>query len=313
MSLSRPGTPLYLDTRIRVDLTPMMTGTGISRDYCGEKTGSKIVCSGSPDDHHYRVLKLSCHSLGCPICWPSRATELARKSGEKVWAYHVITQGHTPSHWSFNMAPEMFPSPSLGDEVLIRKIRMWGVAQAKAAGIIGALILPHAYRIKKEYQAQFSEEAERRNILERKNKEITSKWNRYDIVREHKNWRDFVDYSPHVHLVGYGYLLKADKFKSKYGFVYRKHGNLNALSDVQACINYLLSHAPLAKGVQVYSFFGVLANNQLVPLDEYEEVEVCQDCGKPMINDHTHEPVYIRYRTFTLRGWPGPDTGDPGG
>lgn len=313
MSLSFPGTPLYLDTGTSSYLTPMMTGTGISRDYCGEKRGIKIVCSESPDDHHYRVLKMTCHDLGCPVCWPSRATELARKSGEKVWAYHEITQGNLPSHWSFNMAPGMFPSLPMDDEMLIRKVRDWGVTHAKAAGIKGALVQPHLYRIKKEYQAKFTEEAERRNIQARKNKEMTPKWNRYDIVREQSNWRDFVDYSPHVHLIGYGYLLKADKFKAKYGFTYRKHGNLNALSDVQACINYLLSHAPLAKGVQVYSLFGVLGNNQMILLDEYEEVEVCQDCGKPMIRDRTGELVYIRYRTFTLRRWVGSGPGDPGG
>lgn len=314
MTFSIPNSPLYLDTRTSSHLGPFMTGTGISRDYCGVQKGKKVVCSAAPDEHHFRVVKMSCHDLACPVCWPSRAAELAHRAGEKVWAYHEITQGSKPSHWSFNMAPGMYPSLPMDDEMVIRKVRDWGVLRAKEAGIIGALVQPHLYRIKKEFQEKFSQEAERRNKLDKKSKEITRKWNRYDIVREQENWRDFVNYAPHVHIIGYGYLLKADKFKVKYGFTYRKHGNLNALSDVQACINYLLSHAPLAKGLQVYSCFGVLGNNQLIVVGEHEEIEVCQDCGKPMIYEDTGEPVYIRHRTFNLRKWAaGPGPGDPGG
>lgn len=309
MNIPLAETPLYLDIRTSSHRGPMMTGTGITRDYCGDNFTDKkgkvvrIVCSDKPGEHHYRVHKMSCHDLLCPVCWPSRATELARKSGEKVWAFHEITQGNKPSHWSFNMAPHMFPSLFQEEDMIIRKVRDWGVTQAKAAGIIGAHVQPHLYRIKKQFQAKFSGEADRRNKVQETCMEISRRWNRYDIVREQANWRDFVDYAPHVHLVGYGYLPRADQFKKKFGFTYRKHGNLNTVGDVQACINYLLSHAPVARGVQVYSSFGVLGNNQLITIGEKESIEVCQDCGKPMINEATGEPVYIKTRIFTLRKW----------
>lgn len=306
-----PKTPLYLDTRTSSYLGPMMTGTGISRDYCGTHAPGKIdktvqrriVCSDKPDDHHYRVVKHSCHDLLCPICWPTRAAELAHKAGERVWAFHEITQGNKPSHWSFNMAPHMFPSEHQDPDMLIRKVRDWGVTQAKAAGIVGALVQPHLWRLKPEYSTKFAGEAQRRNVANKNSREQTRKWNRYDIAREQSNWRQYVNYSPHCHIIGYGYLLNVKLFKPKFGFVYRKHGNLNTLADVQACINYLLSHVPLAKGVQVYSFFGKLGYNQMVVVSESETLELCQDCGKPMMDFETREFIYQKTRIFNLRSW----------
>lgn len=306
--LQVPGTPLYLDTRTSTRKGPLMTGTGFSRDYCGTRgPGNREICPDYPDQHHYRWVRRSCHDLLCPVCWPTRAAQLAKKSGERVWAYFDLTRGDKPSHWSFNMNPEDYPSLTIGEDDLVKKVKSWGVLQAKAAGIRGSLVVPHLYRIKREYRRIFQEEADRRNRSREASREEGPRWNRYDIVREQDHWWEYVDYAPHVHVIGYGYLLNAKKFKKTFGFVYRKHGNLKTLDDVQACINYLLSHVAVAKGVQVYSFQGDLSYNQLVVL-EVNPVRVpvlCPDCGKQRIYEETGELVFRleHKRIFQLKKW----------
>jgi len=75
-----------------------------------------------------------------------------------------------------------------------------------------------------------------------------------------ENWRDFVYFSPHFHIIGAASWL-VPAFKDE-GWVFKRIGDLKKPLDIVKCSMYLLSHLGVAVGFNAQSlfWFGALSN-----------------------------------------------------
>jgi hypothetical protein len=98
---------------------------------------------------------------------------------------------------------------------------------------------------------------------------------------------------PHFHILGYGYLKKADIFHEETGWIYKNKGERES---VEGTISYLLSHAGLGFYAEDQHFhsltwFGYLSYNKLCKdvVERSEEIPVCEICGA---QKHLYKYVY---------------------
>lgn len=310
---------LYPDTGISTGLSgekvdgATFTGKGEKTDiWCGE-IRTNAVCSAHADQHSFRaVAARTCRDLTCPECWPMRAAELGESVSQRVWALHLIKRAYKPRHVSFSMpSTEYHKLARLSPEDREKAVRSWGQKMAKEAGLTAGAIVVHLFRIRKEYQQWCNDEASRINAEHSSQRQQFRRENRYTVIPR-DDWKNFVVFAPHVHVVGYGFLMDAATFHERTGIVYRIHNGgkqMRHRDDVSRAVFYLLSHVSPVGGRQVVTYFGTISYNKLVCIEENEreEIERCPDCGAPRVYADTGEYVVKRVvdRVFLLK-----DTGE---
>jgi len=95
---------------------------------------------------------------------------------------------------------------------------------------------------------------------------------------------EWVKFGPHWHLVGWGYLQKADEYWAKNkGWLYRNKGWLLGEDDISRCLYYMLSHRAYVSKVKMVGYMGSVSYHQL-GLDEIERSGVleCPECSKSL-------------------------------
>ena len=106
--------------------------------------------------------------------------------------------------------------------------------------------------------------------------------------REAKRWY----YSPHFHVLGFGWLdCTADAYQ-KYGYVVK---NLGFRDSTFSTFYYILSHAGIRKGSHTLTWFGDLSYSKLKVDDLGIEDQLCPYCGEELnelcfIGDISHKP-----------------------
>jgi hypothetical protein len=143
-------------------------------------------------------------------------------------------------------------------------------------------------------------------------------------VRSQDNWPDLVEFSPHFHLVAFGFLTdapaieKKTKYKGGPGWVFHLIRDLEDQADVQLLNLYLLSHTaddvdnPAASdkregSMVVVTWWGCLSPSYLHCIESSTEDPVtCPVCGAPHVYyDHVIQEWFDSPRT----SWE--DTGIP--
>lgn len=220
------------------------------------------------------------------------------------------------------MPVAQYPNPNLSLSEILTRVKRWGQKVAKQAGVTADLPVPHLFRIRDEYKKWANDEASRINAENRASRKQCRKENRYTIIMKCPNWREMLYYSPHIHMICYGYLENSRTFYDRTGIVYKIHNKgqpLKSRDDVSRVIYYLLSHAsPSDDGSHILTYNGQISYNKMLCVDENEreEVERCPECGAPRIYEDTGEyvmrkvvdRVYMlkatgqRSQTTTIRG-----------
>jgi len=120
----------------------------------------------------------------------------------------------------------------------------------RLAGVVAGVIQFHAYRTTDEGKALYAQALEDGD--EYAEDGIWTFLRHYRLLTS-----DNIYLSPHFHVVGYGYMLHASKFKAeqlrlhprrskKWGlWFYKNKGPLYTEIDIKKCLNYLLSHAAI--------------------------------------------------------------------
>ncbi len=107
---------------------------------------------------------------------------------------------------------------------------------ARAAGLYAYIDVDHNIRLKKDREAD--------------NVDRTHDKNRYRNILINSRWRHRVIFSPHSHLMAWGYLPPVEEFYEKTGgWIYK---NLGVVTSVAGLMDYLLSHAPDIQGMHGY-------------------------------------------------------------
>ena len=118
--------------------------------------------------------------------------------------------------------------------------------------------------------------------------------------------------SLHFHILGFGFLMHADKFFEKTGWVYKNKGQRTE-KDIPRTMAYLISHTGVHGRKQTVRWYGIIANNKLTVTKHSElEAKPCPTCGDEMdkYQYYLGEPVkvenkrLVRYKYYKFKEWP---------
>lgn len=153
-------------------------------------------------------------------------------------------------------------------KVFMKKYRRKLDQVIRLAGLIGYAEITHDIRLNKKKEA---DKADRQMDT-----------NRYRAALDQPTWRGDVHFSPHSHTAGWGYLMNADEFHKRTGWVYVNYGTVYSALGLA---NYLLSHAPDNPGLHSIRYCGILNPSQMsiegeIKIPEFPPCEECIAEGK---------------------------------
>lgn len=316
-------------------------GTGFVTDEtrCGTWL-STHACSQDPA-HYLKKIKDHCDNPRCPICYTSWMNKAAKRISERVRGYIEAANGTQVDLDGLDLAlwhkdntrylNHYVGSPRPGEitpDMPYNEIKQRGRAMAGRIGITGAVQVFHPFRIKKALQTRLSYACRAASHMNEDDREKKF----WQLVREDVlylgDWREYVEWSPHFHYIGFGRLpeqrtpeQKAEWAKVLAGWVFRWIRHVDAErtfngQDIEDPIAelavYLLSHAGYLSGKKIPSWLGVMGPNYLRKLGDPEHLShavVCPVCGSPVIlydpsmgdlvprqDPNTGAPVHCRMR-----------------
>jgi hypothetical protein len=253
----------------------LIPGYGESYPVCGNIRFTEI-CPGH-SDHPVHVNKHRCHRAACPVCWSAWAYRQSKEAQQRLDdSRPVLNHDYKARHVSLSFGDCPYTEGSKEAKEWLFKC---GRKAVEVLGIVGCLVIPHPYRIKSEYK-NFVNLA----VLKEKNT------NRYAWVMKQPNWHDYIEFSPHLHLVGFGKLMNFTTFHHKTGWVYKNHDHKQDLGregdDLSRTIYYLLSHAWARDNKNVLRYWGDLSNKRLTrdKIETIKEAVLCPVCKTHMLN-----------------------------
>jgi hypothetical protein len=260
----------------------------ITDNSCGALVyGRSIVCSSNQDHTKLTFGGSSCKQPGCPVCYTSWAFRGAHRITERIEGFRQFDH-YSPKHIILGADPKKVDLTWIG--LMVPKkgldyLKSYFRSRAFEVGLIGGAMVVHLYRIKKEVKDLVPPGAK------------IWAWVRSQGA---DRFHSLVDFSPHAHIIGYGYTIKIQKGNDS--FLYRSAGNLKTVDAVEAAAFYMLSHSPVIPGCTAVTYFGKLSYNKLKCKKvgtRYETIK-CPDCGAAMVDEGSLFPVY---RHVTILTW----------
>jgi hypothetical protein len=241
--------------------------------------GRSIICQVNPNHSRLVFGGSTCKQPACPVCYTSWAFRGARRITERVEGFSKFDR-YRPKHIILGADPEDMDIEALGDmtpKKAIGKLRAYFIQRAGDIGLKGGALVIHTHRIKPEIVPLIPLDVKR-----------------WSWVRKQGpgNFHNLTDFSPHCHILGYGYTLPILPGSDK--FLYRSRGRLQTTDDLERAAYYALSHAPVIPGCKSVIYFGTLSYNKLKckKIGSHYETVNCPDCGAPMIDEMSSLPVY---------------------
>jgi hypothetical protein len=198
------------------------------------------------------------------------AARYAEDDGIDRRAVHVVVS--PPDSFSITSTGKFYDSRSEALDI------------AKEAGVRGGMIVPHGYRVPEEVQGE----------IQRERDAGTFSGGDWHWIREHdRPWTEFVEWSPHWHVIGLTRDLDAGdrsdgwvvhNVKRKRADGERRHSlapfrltDETGYEDMASVVGYVLSHATyeIEANRQVITWFGSLHGSQFNPdpTDEDRQLE----------------------------------------
>lgn len=271
------------------------------------------VCRSNPA-HHSRPIRHNCHRVECPECYHHWLTQAAVRVEESFHGFeqawrdysiqHTGSPGayYDPQHITLSPSDEEIESMQSRAEFLARSsgldggldgielnahirdtlasefidvIRGRGHVAIEKLGLFGAKIFVHFFRIKKEYR-QFAND-----LASELNQEGAApggvRYNRYTALFTMGDPYEYLRFSPHLHVIGYGLVKPWKEFRDDCpGWIYKNHSaerKSKKRLDIQRLTRYLLTHAPYIKRKLSIVSSGLLHSSKL------KKNYVCPECG----------------------------------
>lgn len=136
----------------------------------------------------------------------------------------------------------------------------------------GAAPIIHLLRIKKSKKAK----------IQRAIDKLPNPIKYWQWVRMQPDWRDYVNFSPHAHVIAYGSAMPTNEFYELTGGTVIKM--IREVDNTPALVYYLLSHAPVIQGRLQIGYLGCLSREKLKVEKEWVDREdvLCVTCGANM-------------------------------
>ena len=230
----------------------------VTSERCGDVIGFFRCSCG-----HSENWTVNCGKAECPVCHKNWLERRTKDSGRRLSQISKL----------LHIAPyHLILSPPNGWTGSRREL----IKMAKKAGVVGGLMIYHPWRFRK-----LSDDS-------------PVSWKNCDInPRSEKKIPSYGKYSPHVHILGWGYLMKSNDFYRKTGWFYKNRGNRPG-KEMYATLYYQLSHSVIDGRKQSLSWFGITANNKLlVTIEERYLAKLCPICQQPMDKFQYYEATFI--------------------
>lgn len=255
-------------------------------DDCGNPDSvytTRVICSKDASHASYIKSGNSCGQPGCPRHWSVWARQAADRIGFRVDGFQQASRSRYPPRKIILSIEDDDPviktwRARKGDHGAVKAAREYFIKKATEIGCKGGSLVIHLWRTNDNVPGYIQGQ---------------KKW---DWVRSQgKNWKKYVKFSPHAHIIGYGYLKRPDEDK----FEYKNMGPLRTREEIEAVSFYNLSHAPVGKGITAVVYFGCCSYGKLKTVwkSTYHYDCICPDCGAVMIDEISREPVQ-RVRTW---------------
>lgn len=297
----------------------LLPGLGEPLDECLLVKGY-VTC---PEGHFKRAFRSSCQRIECPECfhdWARKAghriSELLRGVRAAYWHTRRAEYGKVRSFRHIVFSP---PPGSLDDACTLDDAFGLFMAMYEAhKPMHGGVVLFHPYRLRKDVQGRLEAYMKERGDYYDRCPESayfdTDMWEDggyWDLARADVLGIGSLDcyyhFSPHYHVLGFGYLPKVDEFyqvtggwvyvnlKNRRPTIYENEKTGVLVDEVQNTAKYQLSHAGVERGKggkfrDAYRRFGIcsVSRARLVRLDNgsnvirlvKESVLKCPICGK---------------------------------
>ena len=281
--VSFSGSPVYPATKAKVKSKDISGGDlpGMG-DPC--ETGGRLRNVGgcASDKGHSTVeVRDKCHNRSCPKCWHTWAYRavmgglLPRMTAYRLLAHEGIPgmSQKPPKHTIFSPLQE-WAIPLMSTKEGRRKVKKECVRVAKNAGLVSGVPIFHPYRTTKRADYEF--------MLAVKNHDPRADKGKWQYLRRLGVLADpdYVYLSPHVHIVGFGWIMHQADFQEQFpGWVYKNKGDLEGPGDIINCFMYLLSHADISTGHTV-SYYGRLKTIKKEQVGRVPVMCECPECHK---------------------------------
>ena len=254
---------------------------GVMED-CGLEKGiyARLIKCSEHDDHaHFEWHGTSCGKPGCPRHWKMWAHRGADRMGCRLEGFYNIKRNkrYPPRHIVLSISdtdPFLEKLTSLKPFDQVRHLRKYFVKRAAAVGCTGGSLVLHLHRTNDQVPAYKREK----------------KWEW--VRKQGAYWTDFVKFSPHAHINGYGYLDKPAPGQ----FLYVNLGVLNSRDDIEAAAFYQLGHAAIVPGTEAVIYFGNCGYRKLKAISKWKMPRdlQCRECGAVMVYEDSGEVVTTR-------------------
>lgn len=242
-------------------------GRGSRSEGCGDYLPLKFCPNcGEPE-----LLEKRCKQRTCPACESIWTGEQAERATVRMVAAREAEPDGLARRAVHAVASA--PEGSIRTVVQFHRGAKRAYELAKEKGVRGGVVVPHAYRVNEDVQAEFREADPDMGIW---------RW-----LKDHREgeWRAAVYFSPHYHIIGLAEDVAASDPGSDDGWIFKRirslerHNRRRASSyeDVYGVLYYLLTHASFdpAESRHVLRWFGSLSYNSF-SVGEIEDWKVSQ-------------------------------------
>lgn len=248
-----------------------------------------VVCSFDIGHDHYETGGTSCGKPGCPRHWKTWARRGADRIGRVLAGYRDASKGRQhPRHTILSISDEdpiVKKRAGKTDRENLRFFRRYFIDRAIFLGGRGGSLCIHLWRT---------------NDLVPENIGGSRRW---DWVRNRSDWRNYVKFSPHAHVIGFGFYKRCGKGD----FLYKNMAALKDRDAVESVAYYQLSHAPIGVGNAVV-YWGCCSPERLQISKNFKgksdtwvssEPVHCSKCGAPVIYSDGGDQ-YFRRRSYAV-------------
>ncbi len=212
-----------------------LVGTGESKEYCGDfiTEGCDNFLNHPHDTVYAQNRRLTCKRAECPVCWDSWLIRESSRVTERIEKFRMLSEKN--GFRSSKPIHVIVSPPKWLWNVTWTELKKTFRRMVKRAGVVGGVSMFHAFRLSGDGKTWF--------------------------------------YSPHFHMIGYGWVINTKKISSEDGWVIKNKGIRKDSSEVYSTVAYLLSHTAIAKGIHSVTWFGDLSYRSKYALELKREIE----------------------------------------
>ena len=236
--------------RLGKQLLFKLVGTGEPKEDCGRFVKEGCVNFEEHPKHfaYAQNKRLTCKSASCSVCWDSWLTREASRVTERLEKFRMLSERN--GFRSTKPIHVIVSPPKWLCNVSWIELKKTFRKMVKRAGIVGGVSMFHAYRLKNDGKTWF--------------------------------------YSPHFHMIGYGWVINTKKISLNDGWVIKNKGIRKNSTEVYSTVAYQLSHTAIAKGVHSVNWFGELSYRSKYALElkrekQESDADKCPYCSQYLV------------------------------